>query len=57
MEKLRRRRTWPGKRKGFVGRKAHAEALKRLERRYDNLSEEDKERLRAFFDELPHRDT
>jgi hypothetical protein len=52
IEQFKRKRTWPGKRKGFMGRKAHTEGLKWLERHYEKLTEEEKERLRDLFDGL-----
>jgi hypothetical protein len=50
IEKFKRKRTWPGKRKGYMGRKAHAEGLKWLERHWEKLPEEEKERIRNGFD-------
>jgi len=52
IEKFKRKRTWPGKRKGYMGRKAHAEGLKWLERHYEKLDDAEKERLRNAFDLL-----
>jgi len=52
IEKFRRKRTGPGKRKGRMGQVVHAEGLKWLERHYSSLPEEEKERLRNAFDTL-----
>jgi len=42
IEKFRRKRTGPGKRKGRMGQVVHAEGLKWLERHYSSLPEEEK---------------
>jgi hypothetical protein len=52
IEKFKRKRTGPGKRKGRMGQVVHAEGLKWLERHYLSLPEEEKERLRNAFDLL-----
>ena len=52
IEKFKRKRTGPGKRKGRMGQVVHAEGLKWLERHYSSLPEEEKERLRNMFDSL-----
>jgi hypothetical protein len=56
IEKFKRKRTGPGKRKGRMGQVVHREGLKWLERHYLSLPEEEKERLRNLFDTLPERD-
>jgi hypothetical protein len=52
----RYKRTGPGKRKGRMGEVVHARGLKWLERHWDKLPEEEKQRVRDTFDALGEED-